>query len=193
MDDKDDSLQTESLSESLSKSSSSGRRIHRRHSRSRKAKKKPPTLGFFKQNQIEIVGGLLLLLGVFLLVENLEIRATLYGKLVWLVSAFGQLFSAVIGSVRGIEFSDFVGIALVIGGVVLLGHRFRSRMISRQATLDSTVECPKCGDAMKRAPRQLGHQVLAFLLYVRIKRYTCSKCPGRGTLWESKRVARNWQ
>ena len=185
--EKDESNPAKTSSERRRRRSSSRSRSHR------SKEKKPLARTFLKKYKVELLGALLLLLGGFLLVEKLEIRATLYSKLGGLARAAGRFFSMLIRGAQGIEFSDFVGILLVLGGIFLLGIRIRARVIRRQSELKTHDVCPECGGAMKRAPSKLSHQILSLLMYVRIKRYACRKCPTRTTLWESKRTARSWQ
>jgi hypothetical protein len=139
----------------------------------------------------EILGAILLALGIFLLVEKLEIKAVIYSKLVWLVQQLGRFFSSLFSWVGSVEFSDYVGLLLVVGAVVLIGARFRARIIKRHADRGPLHRCPKCGERTKRVPGRIDQRMVAFLFRVRIRRYTCRKCSHSISWWERKLATRD--
>ena len=108
-----------------SSSSSRSRRPRRRSSRS--TKKESPALAFINRYRLELVGLVLLGLGIFLMTERMQIRVTLFRWLRQAASALGQLFQSIWGLVSSVSVSDLLGIVLVCVGAFLLAVRIRSR------------------------------------------------------------------
>ncbi len=105
----------------------------------KKTKRKRHEKSLWKEFRFEIFIGFLFVLGVFLLVEEMEIKATLFHS----VSYFLRLIAnSVFGGDRWlrnliaqVETSDIIGILLILTAIVLLGLQFRKKVIHRYSML----------------------------------------------------------
>jgi hypothetical protein len=133
----------------------------------------------------------LLASGIFLLVEQLEIKKNVLAWLraaaeiiVWTGSSIGRWITDNIISIRP---SDLLGIGLIGIALLMIAFRARSRAIARHPAPVLKEECPQCKADMVRAPRRLSHRLLEYALWVRIRRYACSKCSFRTASWHRLR------
>ena len=139
----------------------------------------------WREYRFELILGLLMLLGVFLLVERFNIRQTVW---LWLSSA-GQALSegartAMVGAFNFLAnrtVSDLTGLGLIVVGAGLLVWRTRRRVIRSPAWSDKA--CPQCGNELHRIHRARGDRLIGFFLPVR--RYQC-KNPDCG--WSGLRI-----
>ena len=151
----------------------------------------PRKPSFFKRFWFEILALLFLSLGIFLLIERLQIKAILCS---WVLGAVGIIAStaSAIGhwiteNLIAIEKSDLVGAALILVALSMMVYRLRARAIARHPPPILKEECPKCSGDMVRAPRRASHRLLEWALWIRIRRYACSKCSFRTTSWHRLR------
>ena len=136
---------------------------------------------FFEEYNFEIMVVFLLGLGIFLLVEDLEIKAYIY-NIIRSVFLFIEKF---IQSVRdGIfyvigefETSDLVGITLIFFALFLIANRWKERMIDRFSSLK---ECPECGNNLHRIQKTAGQRMTSMFYFVDVKHYSCKTCNYKG-------------
>jgi len=119
--------------------------------RGRKHHKKGPHArpSFFRKYWFEISVSTLFVLGVFLLAERVQIKATIYAGFLWLfhvaldgLKALGNVPARIYGD---FEMSDIVGTALILIALGMLAHRMRARAIENHPDLPE--DCPQCGGA----------------------------------------------
>jgi hypothetical protein len=131
---------------------------------------------------VEIVIALLIALAVFLLVERMNIRQTLFVLLMRLVEGLAELGSrlsqGVANFVRHTTLSDLTAYVLLVAVIGLVLWRVRQRLL-RQARL-TEPNCPRCGGKLHRIHRRLRDRALN--VYVPVRRYRCSQadCTWRG-------------
>jgi hypothetical protein len=146
---------------------------------------------FFKRFWFEILAFVLLASGVFLLVERLQIKAILWRWILAVVELIATISSAmahwISQHVITIEKSDLVGAGLILVALLMIGSRLRARAIVRHPLPALKEECPQCKADMVRAPRRLSHRLLEYALWIRIRRYACSKCSFRTASWHRLR------
>jgi hypothetical protein len=132
---------------------------------------------------LELIAGFLTLLGVFLLVERMEIRVTILRllRLVWRAvgGAVGTVVGAVIQRIVNITTSDLIGLSLIALAVVVALWRVRVRLTERLAG----NTCPLCGEGLRRRHRRWSDRVLSLL--VPVLRY---RCKNRDCRWEGLRA-----
>jgi len=137
--------------------------------------------------EFTVVG--LIATGIFLLVERMEIKLTIYEGLVWLarriVRGARSFGSAGWRLLHGVEVSDLVGIALILIALGLIVWKVRGRAMKRHPRFS---ECPVCHAAVQRIRSRLIHRLLGLLLRVRIKHYGCSECSFHATIWDSRKI-----
>ena len=135
----------------------------------------------FKTYRYEIIILVLFLLGIFLLLEKMEIKKFIYNLLknsfIYLGNSIQFLIEKIKLFVSGIETSDIVGYLLISIAIFMVLHRLRDRMINRKSFLSN---CPKCNGSLHRIHRKSLHRIIGFILYIEVRNYSCKKCSFRG-------------
>jgi hypothetical protein len=133
-----------------------------------------PFLSWVRDYKVEIGGVVVAALGVFLLVERMNIRAALFG---WLrnfleatVSSLIRLGDSATNLLAQLTVSDLIGALLILGAVGALSWRVRWRLM-RSVSL-STLRCPKCGGSLHRVHRRFLDRAIS--RFVPVRRYRCS-------------------
>ena len=128
---------------------------------------------------IELTFILLALLGIFLLVEQMEIGVTLLriARTVWHTasSAVATAVKAMVYRVLQTTISDRIGLVLIVMSAVAALWRGRVRVIRRLAGRT----CPVCGGELHRTPRRWQDRLLSLLVPV-VRR----QCNNKECRWE---------
>jgi hypothetical protein len=129
---------------------------------------------FLRAYLFEIIGAIVIALGVFLVMERMSIRSTLSR---WAAiesknaqAIFGQVDAAAGALVARIELSDIVGIVLILAAVIVVTLRVRWRLM-RMPSL-TTLSCPRCEGGLHRVHRHRRDRLVS--LIVPVRRYRCS-------------------
>ena len=140
---------------------------------------------FVKNWWVEILIVVFVALAVFLLVERMQIRQTLWA---WLLSAsrelaglVSRLARATTSRMRHITLSDTIAYILLLAAVWLVLWRTKRRL-TKSARLTITA-CPHCGGEIHRIHRHWHDRVLS--LYIPVHRYECKEA---GCDWRGLRV-----
>jgi len=140
---------------------------------------------FLRTYKFEIVWLVIVALGVFLIVERLNIRGSLSAWFRRFVSASEHAVGHVGGTVADllarITLSDAVGLALVVAALVAIVLRVRWRLI-QNPTL-TLGRCPRCDGNIHRIHRHTVDRLIS--LYVPVRRYRCANDECR---WQGLRV-----
>lgn len=144
----------------------------------RKGQTKPRKNTFYKEYSFEIKIIILLALGIFLLIEELEIKQYIFELVRIILFSIGSLLEwvrdSIIFLIRQFEVSDIVGIILILYVFYLVANRWRDRMIERYSRLD---KCLKCGSPeIHRIKKKWNHKITSILYYINVKHYQCKKC-----------------
>mgnify|MGYP003726360489 CR=1 FL=1 len=132
---------------------------------------------FYQNYNFEFLVFGLLLLGFFLLWERWNIKS-----IVWyfitntariVVNYISDIAVQIGTTISKVETSDLIGIILILIAVILILNRTRLRIINSHPSLSS---CSKCEGGLRRTQRKIKHKFLEFLLFCKVKRYTCRKC-----------------
>ena len=138
-----------------------------------------------REYAVELIAGFLALLGVFLLVERMEIRVTILRLLRLGLRALAGTVQALVGTVAyrmvHVTTSDLLGLGLIALASAVVLWRVRVRLMKRYAD----HACPKCGGELRRRHRHWPDRVLSLL--VPVKRY---RCKNAGCQWEGLRINR---
>ena len=140
---------------------------------------------FIKYYRFEIFALFLLLLGIFLLVERLEIKTVIYNQSLGLMQYANEIWSIFVSAIVGVQKSDLVGLILMLVSVMLIAWRVRFRAIQKYKHLDDLAGCPECGQNLRRLSKKKRHRILELLFRVRIRRYSCEKCHFQASPWIS--------
>ena len=172
----------------MSTSSSPSRSQRSRRRRSRRFWQR--VSGFWREWRVEIAIALLICLAIFLLVEQMNIRQSVYAWLVALIARLGHLLDGLsqwlANLVRTTTVSDLIAylLLLVVAGLVI--WRVRHRLLTVPRFSDS--QCPRCGSDLSRIHRRASDRLLSF--FVPVRRFQCKngECEWRGLrVYQSKR------
>jgi hypothetical protein len=140
---------------------------------------------FLREYRIELVAVLMALLGIFLLVERMQIRVTILRiiLLAWrtLSGTVGAVVREVIYRILHITVSDLIGLVLLVLSIVIVLWRVRMRVLQRL----TGSACPVCGGELRRSRRDWMDRLLSLLLPVAPYRCRNEECR-----WEGLRVRR---
>ena len=137
-----------------------------------------------REYRVEIIAVLIALFGVFLLVERLEIRASLRATLSWLVAFLRQAGTTIterlVAYLTSFTLSDLTGWILIILTSVFIVWRIRHRF-SKSSHWEAD-KCPLCGKPVHRTHRTVLDRLLSWILLPRARRYSCadSECGWSG-------------
>jgi len=136
----------------------------------------------WRRYRFEIIWALVVAAGLFLILEDMNIRATL---LRWLRDAAMALFrgsaqlSQQVGqAIQRLTASDLLGYLLVTAAVVALVWRVRWRFQHSEAF--TALRCPRCGGNIHRKHRNIGDRLISIVVPVRRYRCVNSECRWRG-------------
>jgi len=170
----------------------SGKRHHRPDASPEKKQPGPVSI-FVGKFWFELVALTILSLGIFLLVEHLQIKVLISRALVrWAgiaVDAASSAWAVISSVLTRVERSDLVGIVLVVIALLMIAYSLRLRAIARHPDVPADKECPRCHRDIHRLPRRLLVRVTELLLWIRIRRYGCSKCSFKVSVWTGRRAA----
>jgi hypothetical protein len=135
-----------------------------------------------KEYRIEFSALLVFLLGIFLVLEQLEIRKT---AKIWLASILASLRNWVVGSTftslktyfKTFSLSDLLGWGLILLTIGFIIWRVRYRFL-KSPHWTGTV-CPECGGVLHRVHRTSWDKVVSKLFLPHARRYRCFT-PGCG-------------
>jgi small-conductance mechanosensitive channel len=134
-----------------------------------------------REYRIELIALGFVLLGWFLLVERIEIRATIFRVARQVVSAIGVIADRVITRLvyeaTHITMSDAIGLILIALAFVILVWRVRYRL--RRSPSLTEITCPVCGGELRRVRRTLLDRVIS--QFVPVRRYRCKNLDCRWT------------
>ena len=146
-------------------------------------KKQKRQESFIREYNYEITIVALIALGVFLLVEDLEIKHYMYLGLRWFLFSIGDIIKGIRDNVILLlekdlfELSDLVGISLILFALHLAAKRWRDREIERYSELSI---CPKCGGKLQRVQRTPKQKIISFFYVAQVKYYSCRECEFNG-------------
>ena len=149
--------------------------------KARKGIPKPKRKLFYQEYNFEITVVVLIALGVFLLVEELEIKHYLYEFIKIIFFTIGNFIKLIrdgsIFIIDKFEISDLVGISLILLAFFLIANRWRERMIERYSVLNN---CPNCNGDLQRIKRDFNQKAIGIIYYLIVKNYRCKKCNYKG-------------
>ena len=147
--------------------------------RKRKKSNSKKEISFFKEYNFEITVFAMFVLGVFLLVEKMEISQTLFKFIKTTIFLFADLIKAIRDSIYDtlswLELSDLVGVVLILFALYLIALRIRVRLLMLYPKI---YECQYCDNKnkLKRIPKKLKHRIIHFALRLRVYYYQCDNC-----------------
>ena len=147
----------------------------------RKGIPKPKRKLFYQEYNFEITVVLLIALGVFLLIEEMEIKHYLYEFIKVIFFTIGNFIKLLrdtsIYIIDKFEISDLVGISLILLAIFLIANRWRERMIERYSVLKN---CPDCNGDLQRIKRDFNQKMIGYIYFLTVKNYRCKSCNYNG-------------
>ena len=147
--------------------------------RKRKKSNDSNDISFFKEYSFELTVFSMVIFGIFLLVEKMEISQTLFRLIKNILFFFADLIKAIrdllVNALTILELSDMVGVVLILFAFYLILIRTRIRLLT---TYPKIYECQHCDNSskLKRIQKKLKHRIIHFVLRVRVYYYQCQDC-----------------
>ena len=147
--------------------------------RKRKRPKISKNISLFKEYSFELTVFSMVIFGIFLLVENMEISQTIFNSVKIILFFFADLIKAIrdllINTLNVLELSDVVGVVLILFAFYLILIRIRIRLLTIYPKI---YECQHCNSSSKlsRIKKKLKHRIIHFVLSVRVYYYQCQDC-----------------
>jgi hypothetical protein len=134
-------------------------------------KERHPLREELRKYRLELAALILILLGVFLVLEPFEIRATLRHWLGLASQDLLNLADAGIALIQRLSLSDLIGLILLVPALVFIAWRVRYRLLdSDWLVVDA---CPRCGNPVRRVHRRFLDRLVGLILQIRLRRYRC--------------------
>jgi hypothetical protein len=135
--------------------------------------------------RFEIIWLVIVAVGIFLILERLNIRGSLAAWLrrasVVTLGGVGHLGDQIGASLAQITLSDAIGGVLVLGALLAIALRVRWRLIHNPAF--ALLRCPQCNGEIHRVHRHAADRLIS--LYVPVQRFRCANDQCR---WHGLRV-----
>jgi hypothetical protein len=128
---------------------------------------------FLSANSVEIIAAAVVGLGIFLILERMNIRLALLQAagigVQNALHAIGHVDDAVADLIARITLSNALGFVLVLGAGIAIVLRVRWRLVQTESL--TTLRCPRCGGSIHRVHRRLGDRAISW--FVLVRRYSC--------------------
>ena len=147
-----------------------------RNKRKERASKKS-IIPIIKKYYFELLITILILLGLFLLLEDFELKKLLqssfiqmYEKMKYIVF---NIYNSTFEFILKIETSDIIGLILIFSAILLIFLRWRNNLIYNYA---SSQFCVNCKGKLQRVKKNVKIRVLALFARLKVKKYQCKDC-----------------
>ena len=147
--------------------------------RKRKKSNNSNDISFFKEYSFELTVFSMVIFGIFLLVEKMEISQTFFRLIKNVLFFFADLIKAIrdslVNALTILELSDMVGVVLILFAFYLILIRIRFRLLT---IYPKVYECQHCNSSskLKRIQKKLKHRIIHFVLSLRVYYYQCQDC-----------------
>ena len=142
-----------------------------------KRTKRNKKYSILKEYNFEIFITFLIFFGIFLLIENIELKSFLKNTYFYIYNTIKNIiyesYHFIFKTISKIESSDIFGISLICFAVFLLIIRWRQRLITNFSFLES---CRSCKDRVHRIKREKKVKIFAFIFRLKIRKYQCVNC-----------------
>jgi hypothetical protein len=125
---------------------------------------------------LEIIAGLFILFGLFLLLEQFSLRLGFRRLLFRSIGIFretaGGLSQQIYNYLAGFTLSDLIGWIFIFLAIFFVLWRIRVRFVKSDYWL--ATACPRCGSALHRVKRSSWDRFLSKTILPHARRYLCS-------------------
>ena len=128
-----------------------------------------------REYAVEIIAGLIVLLGVFLVVGQVDMRATITNASQFIVEFVRNIRASASGlevsSAVSFSTSEIVGFLFIVFAVLFVLWRIRYRFLNSDRW--QSVTCPRCGDEIHRIHRSRFDRFIGKIFLPYAGRYEC--------------------
>ena len=143
----------------------------------RERSKKRKIISIVKKYNFEFLITFLIFLGLFLLLEDFELKKFLKNISIQIYEDIKYIIFLFINSIFEylikIESSDIIGLILIFSAITLMFLRWRNNLIYKYS---SSEFCFNCKGKLQRIKRKIKIKVFAFLIRLKVKKYQCKDC-----------------
>ena len=143
----------------------------------RERSKKRKIISIVKKYNFEFLIAFLMLLGLFLLLEDFELKKFLKNFSIQIYEGIKYILFLFLNSIfeyiLKIESSDIIGLILIFSAIMLMFLRWRNNLIYQYS---SSEFCFNCKGKLQRIRRKIKIKIFAFLIRLKIKKYQCIDC-----------------
>ena len=145
--------------------------------KSKKSNRKSKKSEFWKKYNFEIVIFSLIVIWIFLIIEDLNIKNSILNTYIqiynYLIKLFLTLYVALTTLLYGVENSDLFGLGLIVFAIFLILLKWRQNLLNEYSIYEV---CRYCNNRIHRIKRRKRIKIFAYIFRLKIKRYQCTAC-----------------
>ena len=147
-------------------------------SKTRKSRSKKVKNNFtYSKYKFEFLILFLIFFGLFLLLEDFELKKFIRESFIYIISTFKHLifyfYRSTLEFFLKIEFSDIIGLVLLFIAFFLVLIRWRNELINKYPSFEF---CLVCKGKSQRIRRKLYIKIFGFFFRLKIRKYQCKDC-----------------
>ena len=154
--------------------------------KSKKSNRKSKKSKFWRKYNFEIVIFSLIVIGIFLIIEDFNIKNSIlnaYSQIYdYLIKLFLILYVALTTLLYSVENSDLFGLGLIVFAIFLILLKWRQNLLNEYSIYEV---CRYCNNRIHRIKRRKRIKIFAYIFRLKIKRYQCKACNQVGYIIKS--------
>ena len=139
---------------------------------------------FLKEFRVELIAVLVVLFGFFLLIEQFDIRVTIFrfaSQLIGQIKSVAEtIYKVVINYSQVLTLSDAIGWVIILGASFFFFYRARYRFLL--SVYLPAKKCPNCEGSLRNIHRTSWDVFFQRILFTNFRRYSC---PNEECQWSS--------
>ena len=145
--------------------------------KSKKSNRKSKKNKFWKKYNFEIVIFSLIAIGIFLIIEDFNIKNSILNAYIqiydFLIKLLFTLYVTLTTLLYGVENSDLFGLGLIVFAIFLILLKWRENLLNEYSIYEV---CRYCNNRIHRIKRRKRIKIFAYIFRLKIKRYQCTAC-----------------
>ena len=145
--------------------------------KNKKSNRKSKKSKFWRKYNFEIVIFSLIVIGIFLIIEDLNIKNSILNTYIqiynYLIKLFLTLYVALTTLLYRVENSDLFGLGLIVFAIFLILLKWRQNLLNEYSIYEV---CRYCNSRIHRIKRRKRIKIFAYIFRLKIKRYQCTAC-----------------
>ena len=145
--------------------------------KSKKSNKRSKKSKFWIKYNFEIVIFSLIVIGIFLIIEDFNIKNSILNWYIqiynYLIKLILTLYIALTTLLYGVENSDLFGLGLIVFAIFLILLKWRQNLLNEYSIYEV---CRYCNNRIHRIKRRKIIKIFAYIFRLKIKRYQCIAC-----------------